>query len=75
VTERILSPLEHRALMWRHARVVKILRRLDERERIAALVAVVAPGEELLRLSLEAVAGEIPADEAEAQLELFAVSA
>jgi hypothetical protein len=75
VTERILSPLEREALMWRHAQVVKVLRRLDAADRLAALLAVVAPDEDLLRLSIAAVSGEIPVDEAEEQLELFAVPA
>jgi hypothetical protein len=71
---RVLTPLEEKALMWRHVQVVRYLHRLDQRERELALLAVVAPGEDLLRLSMDAVAaGEISADEAEAQLELFAV--
>jgi hypothetical protein len=70
-TKRVLSPLEEKALYWRHAQVVKVLRRLDADERLAALLAVVAPDEDLLRLSMAAVAGEIPTDEAQEQLELF----
>jgi hypothetical protein len=59
--------------MWRHAQVVKVLRRLDQRERVLALAAVVAPDADLLRLSLDAVAEESPADEE--QLELFEAEA
>jgi hypothetical protein len=68
VTERVLTPLEEKALMWRHREACKILKRLDPFERVSMLAAVVAPSPQLYRLSMDAVAGEIPDEE---QLALF----
>jgi hypothetical protein len=50
-----MSPLDIKALQWRHERVMSLIDDSEPSERPALLVAVVAPGPELEKRSLEAV--------------------